>query len=110
MRRFTVDAQLPPALARLLTTHGHQAEHVEDIGLREAEDSPIWHHALKHQSIVVTKDEDFAHRRRQSRRGPVVVWLRVGNTSRRALLRWFEPLIPEVERRIEQGDVLIEVR
>lgn len=40
--RFLVDAQLPPALARLLASHGHVAEHVADIGLRDADDSPIW--------------------------------------------------------------------
>ncbi len=39
--RFLIDAQLPPALARLLASHGHVAEHVADIGLRDADDSPI---------------------------------------------------------------------
>ncbi len=39
--RFLIDAQLPPALARLLASHGHAAEHVADIGLRDADDSPI---------------------------------------------------------------------
>jgi predicted nuclease of predicted toxin-antitoxin system len=34
--RFLIDAQLPPALAVLLTKHGHIAEHVADIGLRHA--------------------------------------------------------------------------
>ena len=48
--RFIVDAQLPPALARLLTAHGHIAEHVEDIGLREADDSQIWRYALENQT------------------------------------------------------------
>jgi len=60
--RFVVDAQLPPALARLLATHGHTAEHVADIGLRDADDSPIWAYALLHQAVFVTKDEDFPHR------------------------------------------------
>jgi predicted nuclease of predicted toxin-antitoxin system len=39
--RFLIDAQLPPALARLLTARGHTAEHVADIDLRHAEDSLI---------------------------------------------------------------------
>ena len=64
--RFVVDAQLPPALARLLTTHGHHAEHVADIGLRDADDSPLWCYALQHQAIIVTKDEDFPRRLSQS--------------------------------------------
>lgn len=45
--RFIVDAQLPPALARLLVARGHVAEYVEDVGLRDADDSPIWRYALE---------------------------------------------------------------
>jgi predicted nuclease of predicted toxin-antitoxin system len=108
--RFVVDAQLPPALARLLTAHGHHAEHVADIGLRDADDSPIWRYALQHQAIIVTKDEDFPHRLSQSLTAPVIIWLRIGNTSRKALLQWFEPLLPQIVRHIQQGDRLIEVR
>ncbi len=108
--RFLVDAQLPPALARLLAAHGHQAEHVADIGLRDAEDSSIWRYALLHQAIIVTKDEDFPHRLSQSLDAPIIVWLRLGNTSRNALIQWFEPLLPQIVQHIQQGDRLIEVR
>ena len=108
--RFVVDAQLPPALARLLEAHGHQAEHVEDIGLRNAADVPIWNHALQASAIIVTKDEDFAHRSRQGAPSPAVVWLRVGNTSRKALLAWFDPLLPQIVSLLNQGERLIEVR
>lgn len=108
--RFVIDAQLPPALARLLSAHGHISEHVADIGLRDADDSPIWAYALEHDAIIITKDEDFPHRLQQSRISPVIVWLRIGNTSRRALLEWFEPLLPQMEALIQNGDRLIEVR
>lgn len=108
--RFVVDAQLPPALARMLAAHGHDSEHVADIGLRDVEDSAIWRYALQHQAVLVTKDEDFAHRCQQSGTAPVVLWLRIGNTSRRALLEQIEPLLPQIEAMIRQGERLIEVR
>jgi hypothetical protein len=38
----------------------------------------------------------------------LIVWLRIGNTSNQALLRWFVPLGPEIMRLIELGDRLIE--
>ena len=47
---------------------------------------------------------------RQSQASPVIVWLRIGNTSRRALFEWFEPLLPQIEALISQGDRLIEIR
>jgi len=108
--RFVIDAQLPPALARLLISHGHVAEHVEDIGLRHADDSPIWAYALEHNSVIITKDEDFPHRLQQTKIAPSIVWLRIGNTSRKALLEWFEPLIPELVALIQNGDKIVEVR
>jgi len=108
--RFVVDAQLPPALARMITELGHEAEHVADIGLRDADDSPIWAYAMRQQAIVITKDEDFPHRFRQGGQSPVIVWLRIGNTSRRALLAWFRPLLPQIEALLENGERLIEVR
>ena len=40
----------------------------------------------------------------------IIIWLRIGNTSRRALLEWFEPMIPQIVQLIEQGERLIEVR
>lgn len=108
--RFLVDAQLPPALARLLTEQGHLAQHVADIGLRHAEDSSIWHYALDHHAVLVTKDEDFPHRHRQGIPAPVIVWLRIGNTSRKALLQRFQLLFPQIIDLIERGERLIEVR
>jgi hypothetical protein len=60
-------------------------------------------------AAIITKDEDFAERCLYSRDQPVIVWLRIGNTSNQALLRWFVPLWPEIMRRIELGDRLIEV-
>lgn len=108
--RFLVDAQLPPALARWLAEGGHDARHVEDVGLREAEDSPIWHHALENQTILITKDEDFADRARQSRNAPVIVWLRVGNVSNRALRHWFVAQLPQILAWIEEGVRVVEIR
>lgn len=109
--RFVVDAQLPPALARLLAEQGHLAFHVADIGLRDACDSDIWCYALAENAIIITKDEDFPFRFRQNpAKSPLILWLRTGNASRKALLEWFLPLIPSILKCIERGDRLIEVR
>ncbi len=108
--RFLIDAQLPPALTRLIGDHGHTAEHVADIGMLDAADSPIWDYALQHGAVIVTKDEDFPHRSGQSTTAPAIVWLRIGNASRCALLEWFEPLLLRIEAQLEQGEKLIEVR
>jgi predicted nuclease of predicted toxin-antitoxin system len=108
--RWIIDAQLPPALARLLEQRGDEAEHVEDAGLREAEDNAIWQRALDHRAVIITKDEDFANRASVSRSAPCIVWLRIGNASRDALAAWLEARLPDIEARLRQGEKLIEVR
>jgi predicted nuclease of predicted toxin-antitoxin system len=107
--RFLVDAQLPPALARWLTGAGHTAQHVADVALAAANDEPIWRHAAATGAVIVTKDEDFAARRVYRKGPPPVVWIRIGNSSNRALLAWFAPLLPAIVARLEKGEELIEI-
>jgi predicted nuclease of predicted toxin-antitoxin system len=107
--KFLVDAQLPPALVSWLQEAGHDAAHVEDVGLREANDGVIWAHALRTGAIIVTKDEDFAARSVREATGPVIVWLRVGNTTNRVLREWIKLRLPGVVRLAGQDHRLIEV-
>lgn len=108
--QFLVDAQLPPALARLLSERGHVAEHVNDIGLGDATDRELWRYALANDAVLITKDEDFPDLALLGGPSPVVIWIRAGNTTRRALLEWFEPLIEGVVEMINTGNRLIEIR
>ena len=107
---FLVDAQLPPALTRILAAAGHRALHVREIGLRDATDRLIWDYAVREGAVVITKDEDFAHRRLHTATGPTIVWLRVGNATTNALRTWLTPLLPEIERLIGMGEGVIELR
>jgi predicted nuclease of predicted toxin-antitoxin system len=107
--RFLVDAQLPPALARWLASRDHEASHVADLGLADATDRAIWGHAQTIGAILLTKDEDFALLKTIEGRGPVVVWIRLGNTRRRELLQWFERMLPDLLIALERGDSLIEI-
>jgi predicted nuclease of predicted toxin-antitoxin system len=106
---FLVDAQLPPALAQWLREAGHSAQAVRQMGLREAEDGEIWMHALKVGAVIITKDEDFALLAQKDVNGPIVVWLRVGNTSNRALREWLIPQLPQIVAFIAEGRRLVEV-
>ena len=107
--RFLIDAQLPPALVRWLTEQGHDAEHVVDCGLAEADDRLIWDYALSSGAVIVSKDEDFRLRRTLNTQGPSVVWIRLGNASRRETLRWFAAVFPDVVVALTRGDTLVEI-
>jgi predicted nuclease of predicted toxin-antitoxin system len=109
--KFLVDAQLPPALASWLREAGHEAAHVETIGLRDADDRSIWDHAARAGVTIVTKDEDFAARAAHAVDAdrPVIVWLRVGNTTNAALQAWLERRLPDILEILKQGHRLVEV-
>lgn len=107
---FLIDAQLPPALSHWLIQLGHEAEHVDDLGLRDAEDFEIWDYAFRKEAIIVTKDEDFAERVARTTSGPVIVWLRIGNATNRALMLWLAPRWAEITELLDTGNRLIEVR
>ncbi len=57
--------------------------------------------------VLLTKDEDFAMRTLQAQAGPVIVWLRVGNSSNRALRAWLEPRLPGIVQLVTQGSRLV---
>lgn len=107
--RFVVDAQLPPALAKYLGAQGHQSEHVFDLDMTGADDSVIWNYAITMGAAIITKDEDFAIRISVVPTGPAIVWLRIGNTSTQALLKWFAPLLPRIESALAAGEKIVEV-
>ena len=106
--RFLVDAQLPPALARRIEARGHEAEHVADRGLASASDDAIRRHAEFIGAVIMTKDEDFALHHVLSG-GPAVVWLRVGNTRRSALLDRMDDELGAIVSALQRGETLVEV-
>jgi predicted nuclease of predicted toxin-antitoxin system len=109
MARFLLDEQLPPALERLLRKAGHEAVHVRHIGLAAASDERIWDEALARQAILVTKDVDFVDRLTTSGSGPPLLWIKLGNTTPRALWVKLEPLLNEIVAGFAKGETLIEV-
>jgi len=107
---FLVDAQLPPALARWISSRGHQATHVFDIAMHMAGDAAIWEQAAKDDRVLISKDEDFVDRWLLNATPIALVWIRKGNCSNDALMIWLEPLWSATIKRLEQGERLIELR
>lgn len=105
--RFLIDEQLPPGLVDRLRKKGHVAEHIRDIGLGGAPDARIRAHASRTGAVLITKDEDFAAAGKA--RKFAVLWIRLGNTTNKALWAALEPNLPEIVAAIERGERLIEI-
>jgi predicted nuclease of predicted toxin-antitoxin system len=105
--KFLVDAQLPPGLCVGLASRGHDAVHVADVLAGETPDAQVAAHALREGRVLITKDDDFARNHGDSL---VIVWLRIGNASNRALAEWLEERWLGIEAALADGETLIEVR
>jgi len=105
--KFLVDAQLPPILADWLRQIGHEAQHVQDVNLRDADDADVRMHAGKSGMVVITKDRDFVPT------GQVeiqVIWIRTGNIGTRALINRIEAALPQLLAHLNEGAQLVELR
>jgi predicted nuclease of predicted toxin-antitoxin system len=108
--KFLIDNQLPAALARALEANGMEAKHVLDLGLDEANDRAIWAYAKSHGFTVVSKDEDFLHLATLDSDGPTLIWVRLGNCRKVALLAAFEGILPTLLEAVRSGQRIIEVQ
>lgn len=107
--KFLVDANLPPGLATWLREQGHEANHVSDEPGHGASDAAISAFARRQACVIVTKDEDFVALAALARESAPVVWVRLGNATNAALKQWLGPLLPDIVRRLQSGEKLIEV-
>ena len=108
--KFLIDNQLPPAPARFLQTEFNlNARHVVDVGLQDASDAEIWAFISKDDSILISKDEDFANMILQEPTARLI-WVRIGNCRKAFLLDVFRRIWPRIRERIESGDGLVEIR
>jgi predicted nuclease of predicted toxin-antitoxin system len=108
--KFLVDNQLPAALARFLTAQGHDAQHVLDLRLDEADDPAIWRHAVSEARVVVSKDGDFLHLATRPDAATALVWVRLPNCRKQALLAAFERALPALVTALEAGNRVVEIR
>ena len=83
--RFLVDAQLPLAFAGWPADKGFVAEHGFDLHMETASASEIRSRAKSTCAVIVTKEEDFAALATSTPSGPRVLWVRLGNSTRRGL-------------------------
>ena len=75
------------------------------------DDQVIWEYAKSHDMTIVSKDEDFQLMAdRQGSIPPQVVWVRLGNFRKAALLQAFATLQPDLRTLLDDGGSVIEIR
>ena len=89
---------------------GHEAHHVRDVALRDADDAAIRAYTSRTSAIVVTKDRDFVPATETQELAIQVIWVRTGNAATHALLERFELAWPLLVEHLRDGVRLVELR
>lgn len=107
--KLLVDNQLPEALAVFLAGNGVEARHVRRLGLGAATDAEIWDFAKAKGYGIVTMDEDFQYLADRYGTPPQIVWVRLGNVRKPALLAAFSSVLPDLLAALGNGQAVIEI-
>ena len=108
---FWLDAHLDPKLAPWLGSRFKiVAKMLREIGLRDAPDEVLIAAARRLAPIVIiSKDGGLAKSVKDAGAPPQVIWLRCGNLSTLEMYTWLSTRFDEALKRVEAGEVVVEV-
>lgn len=84
--KFLLDENLSRRILPFLQNDFPGSTQVALVGLERADDRSIWTYARTNDFIIVTRDADFEELSALLGQPPQVIWIRVPNVSKSALL------------------------
>ena len=95
--KLLFDENLSPKLPRMLAAEYPGSVHIEEVGLRGADDQQIWDYGREQGFAIVSKDTDFRERSFLRSFPPKVIWLDVENAGTAVIGR----LLRQERQRVE---------
>ncbi len=102
MSRLLIDENLPFSLVRLLDA---DCLHASEIAA-QASDSLLWKTARENKWMILTRDTDFFDRLLVHGAPPKVIWVRMGNIRKNALIELLTQRWPAVQQLLGSNDLV----
>ncbi len=79
--KLLFDHNLSPRLVKRLADIFPSSNHVDNLGLAQADDTELWIYAQSNNFVIVTKDSDYNELLTLRGFPPKIIWIRRGNCS-----------------------------
>lgn len=105
--RLLIDEPLSEKLTDLLQDLFPDSLHVRSLGAGGAPDPAVWELAIKHECMLLTKDEDFHRLSILYGAPPKVIWVRLGNCTTDDISDLIRRHQPSIERFAAQEEATV---
>lgn len=107
--KLLIDNALSPMVAKLLAGRGHDAVHVRDLGLAQADDVAIFQRAADDDRAVVSADTDFGTllALRAVRKPSVVLWRRAAPRRPEEQVPIFAAALEDAREALASGAIVV---